>query len=177
MTASPFTSRRKAPRFIINAWSDVPVGIVKAEQCGAIGLAECLRSLDSGRNALLSVVPEMPSATFKQFAAVTRHRPAVVLIGDDDGLDRGPFGWAVSRRAIKWAASILLHAAGGEREHYQGAIDTAQVVHRVLIVEASRATVGAWTDMIQSASHRPAVLTILPRGGVHPVSPARELMQ
>ena len=101
----------------------------------------------------------------------------MVLIGDDDGADRGPAGWPMARRAVGWAAGILLHAVGAEISHYEAAIVAAEIVGRVLVIECSPPTLPAWTTLVQAASHRPSVLAIVPRGGVHPLPADRSNLQ
>ena len=108
------------------------------------------------------------------FAARARAKPAIVLIGDDDYLDRGPNGWRVAQRAIRWAAAVLLHAAGATRGQYLGVIEAAERVGRVLVVECSTTTLPAWADLVAAAPHKPSVLVIKPTVGAHPVRPTSE---
>jgi hypothetical protein len=142
--------------------------IVQAQQAGAIGTAHLMRALAAGRIAYSPLLPDSSATKFKEFARATAHRPAVVLIGDDDGFDRGPAGWTLAGRAIRWARSVLLHAAGAELAHYEGAIEAAQIMGRVLVIECSTATLSAWAPLVGAAPQRPSVLVIYPREGVHP---------
>jgi hypothetical protein len=153
------------------------MAIVQTQQAGAIGQAHLMRALAAGRIAYLPVLPDSSATKFKAFARAVAHRPAVTLIGDDDGFDRGPDGWTLAHRAVRWARSVLLHAAGAEFSHYEGAIEAAQIMGRVLVIECCTATLDAWAALVGAAAHRPSVLVIVPRGGVHPVTPSRSKMQ
>lgn len=152
--------------------------IVAAEQAGAPGFAHLLRGVAAGRiAALLPVSPRCSSADFKRFARATSDAPAIALIGDDDYCDRGPAGFPVAERAVRWARSILLHAAAADVAHYEGAIFAAQMKLRALIIECSTATLDAWGELILRAPHRPATLVLVPHDGAHPAIPTRETVQ
>jgi hypothetical protein len=162
----------------VQSWGDLPLAIVEASQAGALGLAHLLRALNEGRIALLPVLPECSARTFKRWAAITRDRPGVVLIPDDDYCDRGPAGWPLSERVARWAASAILHAAGAEIAHYESAVVAAQFVCRVAIIECSTTTLPLWRDLVERVRPMPATLIIQPRdGGPHPIRPAREKLQ
>src|ERR1700681_4809779 len=105
--------------FRIETWDDLPRGIVAAEQAGALGLAHLMRALAAGRITYLPLMPECSNTRFKQFAGLTKNRPAIVLVPDDDYQNRGPAGWQVAERVVRWAANILLHCAGAELFHYE----------------------------------------------------------
>lgn len=162
----------------VNNWSDLIGAIVASEQAGAIGQAHLLRALAAGRIAFLPLRPDTSSSNFKAFLRGTARRPAVALIGDDDGMDRGPPAWRLAERAIRWARGIVLHGTGGEVEHYEAAIQGAEVAGRVLVVECGSATLAAWAALSAAAPHRPNVLVIRPPpGGTHPSAPPREAWQ
>lgn len=161
----------------IESWADLPGAIAANERAGAIGQAHLLRALAAGRIAYFSLLPDTSSSSFKAFARATSRKPAVTLLGDDDGMDRGPPGWRLATRAVRWAASIVLHGAGAELAHYETAIVASQIVGRVLIVECGTATLDAWAALVRAAPHQPSVLVIVPRGGVHPLPMDRGAMQ
>lgn len=121
--------------FQIRTWADLPRGIIAAEQAGAPGLAHLMRALAAGRIAFLPLMPECSHTRFKQFSGLTKNRPAIVLVPDDDYQNRGPAGWMVAERAVRWAANILLHCAGAELFHYEAAVQAVQLsrrrVHRI----------------------------------------------
>jgi len=162
---------------LVRNWADLPRAIAISEAAGAIGQAHLLRALYAGRIALLPMPADTSTTKFKHWAQITAGRPAVALIGDDDGCDAGPSAWRTAERAVTWARSVLIHAAGAEVHHYETAIVAAELVHRVLIVECLTATLGAWVQLVQDAPHRPMTLVIQPRGGVHPLPLDRSQMQ
>jgi hypothetical protein len=163
--------------FRVDTPADLADAIVVSDRLGAIGQAHLMRALAQGRIAYLPLLPDTSATKFKAFARATSHRPTVLLIGDDDGFDRGPDGWAMATRAVAWARSVLVHGAGAELHHYEAAILAAQLVRRALVIECSSTTLDAWTALVAGAAHRPRALIIRPRGGVHPVPVDRSVMQ
>jgi hypothetical protein len=101
-------------------------------------------ALNRGEIAFLPLLPECSAEKFKRWAAITRNRPAVVLIGDDDYRERGPAGWPLAERVARWAASVVLHAAGAEAAHSESAVLAAKGVGCVAIIECSTTTLPAW---------------------------------
>lgn len=157
--------------------ADLPGAIVAAEQAGAPGLAHLLRALNAGRIAFLPVLPDCSNGMFKQFVNLTSGRPAVVLIGDDDYQERGPAGFTIAERAVRWASSIVLHAAGAETSQYESVIHAAQIVKRMLLIECSTQTAQAWKTLITSLPDPPPTAVIWPREGQHPIAPSRREIQ
>lgn len=164
-------------RFEIRTWADLPAGIVAAEQAGAPGLAHLLRALRTGRIAFLPLSPGCSNTYFKTFVAQTKNRPTLVLIPDDNYEDSGPGAWVTAERALRWAANIMLHAAGAELFHYEAAVQAAQLSRRLLLIEASTTTAEKWADLIGAAGKRRTTLLIWPKEGAHPILPAREVLQ
>jgi hypothetical protein len=162
--------------FQINTPDDLNRAIVQAEAQGSPGWAHLARGLAAGRNAFLPVTPEMSATRFKRFTRMTTDRPTVVLIGDDDGLERGPGGWLLARRAVAWARAVMIHGAGAELAHYEVAIIAAELTGRCLIIECGTATLAAWTALVRAAPHKPETLVIQPHGGAHPIPLARETL-
>jgi hypothetical protein len=157
-----------AAPFAVNNREDLTRAITVMEQAGALGTAHLLRALRDGRVAVLPLAPDEGAGKFKAWARITAGRPAVALIGDDDGLDRGPAGWRQAARAMAWARGVMLHAAGAETRHYEAAIVAARLTGRVLIVECGTATLPAWIALAKAAPSRPGTLIIRPREGAHP---------
>ena len=160
----------------IESHADLPAAIVAATQVGAIGEAILLRALHQGRIAHWQILPGTGVGVFKQFAAATRDCPTVAVIPGDDYTERGPEAWPAAKRAIRWAAHVVVHAAGADPEHYHRAIAAALLCRRVLLIECCSATVKAWSALVQAAPHRPSVLLVIP-DNPHPVMPARGAMQ
>ena len=163
--------------FEINSWQDLNRGIDVMQRAGAVGTAHLLRALASGRIAMLPIQPEESASKVKAFARLTSHRPSIILIGDDDGRDLGPSRWSQARRAVRWARSVVIHGAGAQLFHYELAIEKAELVGRVLVVECSKATLPDWIALVTSAPHRPATLVISPDGdGPHPFPIRKEAL-
>jgi hypothetical protein len=139
-----------------------------AEAVGAIGSAVLMRALLAGEIAYFPVHAETSARQIRQFTRCAT-RPAVMMLGDDDGLDRGPAGWPVAPRVLRWAATVMIHAAGAEKVHYQGAVDVAKAVRRLAIIECSSASLDDWLGLAAAAPSRPRIIVIRPRGGVHPL--------
>lgn len=76
--------------------------------------------------------------------------PAVVTINADMGGDLDPLPpvWGCVRPLRKWANFFIVHAAGGEMDHSRFAIDMAKRYRRVVMVECTTRTAGAWDDAI-----------------------------
>jgi hypothetical protein len=164
-------------RLRIDTQADLVDAIVRTEQAGAVGQAHCMRALLRGRIAFFSLLPETSANQVKAFIRATSNRPAVMLIGDDDGMDCGPSGWAQAERVLRWTRALMLHGAGAEIEHYEAAIIAAELVRRMLVIECSTATLGAWVALVKAAPQLPPTLVIRPHGGVHPLPIKRSAMQ
>lgn len=103
-----------------------------------------------------------------------RRLPTIVTIAADMGQDDDPLpsAWACLPGLVRWAerASILLHAAAGEADHYRVATQEAERRGKVLIVECTPRTLPAWVDALPKGT----MLAIVPRGGRHPIAPAAQ---
>lgn len=151
--------------------------INEATVAGAIGTPILLSALYRGDICHQQIVPGGSISAAKQFIRGVGNRPSVLLIGDDDGANRGPSGWPAASKAVDWGRWFLLHAAGAEPEHYHLAITMAQIHRRVVVIECTTGTLPAWIGMTAKARNRVGGMVIYPRGGVHPVMPARGTMQ
>ena len=154
--------------FRIASRADLLEAIALNERAGARGMAHLFRALLSGRINLYPILSDCSASKFKQFARLAKG-PTIALIGDDDGLNRGPSSWCIAARAVRWATAVVVHGAGAEVVHYEAAIRASERGHRVLFIECGSATQAAWQSLAVAAQHRPAVLMIFPRDGVHPV--------
>jgi hypothetical protein len=83
----------------------------------------------------------------------------------------GPAGFRSWQRLKTWAGCALVHAAAADLETYAIAVSMAVLQGRLLLIETSSAQEPAWAEALQAAGI-PAV-GVLPRGGVHPMSPDR----
>jgi predicted DCC family thiol-disulfide oxidoreductase YuxK len=63
-----------------------------ADATGMLGVGVLLRAARDGRISLHVSQPEN-AHDFKNWAKAATQRPAIVLVGDDDGLQRGATAW------------------------------------------------------------------------------------
>jgi hypothetical protein len=149
------------------------------ERIGAIGQAHLQRGLLQGRGyCYLPILPNESAGRVKQFFREVGIRPAIVMIGDDDGMDRGPAGWAQAERVARWCNAAVVHAAAARIEHYEAAIEAACSVRTVAFIEASTKTAPAWIKLLRSVSNYPRILFIRPHDGVpHPLPLDRSAVQ
>lgn len=133
--------------------------------CGRVMLFQALQRHEI---ALQEVAPEGSTNSIKRFIRAVSDRPSIVLIGDDDGIDRGPAGFPGAQRAIAWGRWFLVHAAGAESEHYAAAILAAKAYRRVVVIECGSLTLPEWEPLARSAPNQVGGIVVRPRGGVHP---------
>jgi len=122
-----------------------------------------------GRIAVVLVA--VPNTPWPVATMARLTRPTVLILSGDPGWGEPAFGpgrWRCARKAREWAAAAIVHGSGGEPEHYRGALVTAEMVGRLVLVETTSGLGDAWG----------AFLAPLPRiayrpsgGGVHPVRP------
>jgi hypothetical protein len=155
----------------ISSRAELANAINEATVAGAIGTPILLSALYRGQICHQQLVPGGSISTAKQFIKGVGNRASVLLIGDDDGAERGPPGWPAAAKAIEWARWFLVHAAGAEPDHYHMAIAMAQLHRRVLVIECTTRTLPAWMAMTAKGRNRVGGVVIYPRGGVHPVLP------
>ncbi len=94
--------------------------------------------------------------------------PILIIIGDDDGDDRGPAGWPKSGLTIGNAAAVMVNASGGEADHYRLAVERTRLSGVVVIIETSSQHLIAWRNLLLTLPVKPTMF-IVPRGGVHPI--------
>jgi|tagenome__1003787_1003787.scaffolds.fasta_scaffold20307639_2 hypothetical protein len=142
--------------------------ILTCEQMGSLGHATLFRAVRD-RQINLAIVPRDAPITDKMLNR--SQRPMVVLLADDDGASTGSAGFRSWRRLKTWAGCALVHAAVADVETYTVAIAMAVLQGRLVLIETTSAQEPAWAEALQAAGI-PAV-GVLPRGGVHPMSPGR----
>jgi len=103
-----------------------------------------------------------------------RGLPSLILVGDDDGLDTGPRGWACARVLTRWAKGAVIHGAAGTVETYRDAVRLSVFSRRVVLVEAGSANLMAWHRLFADAGV--PTVNIYPSKGPHPVAMPREKM-
>lgn len=102
-------------------------------------------------------------------------RPHLVIIGDDpaEGCDisLGPDAWTCMRRLRYFQPRCaIVHATGGEPQHYRKAVATTLLHGRVLLIETSSSMGPLWGRAMQSLC---PTMVMLPRNGQHPVAETR----
>jgi hypothetical protein len=147
--------------------------IVFAVQSGSIGVATLLRGVRAGRIGLHISVPENTS-DFKAWAKEMARKPALCLVGDDDGRELGAGAWkGYAYRLARWSSRVVLHCAGAEVSHYEQAIAQAEAGDRVLIIETGTAQAESWLRVLAAVPPRQTQI-IWPREGVHPIPDDRQ---
>lgn len=104
-------------------------------------------------------------------------RPVCVLIGDDDHASTGPGAWPGARWLSYWGRAAIVHAAGGEPEHYSIAVAATLAHGRLLLVETDTAHEAAWCRFLGEGRRCP-LLRIVPHDGrQHPAPRAPRDLQ
>ncbi len=132
--------------------------------------APLLRAAADGTLAVATAIGgiPIPARVLKQ-----RH-PTAVLLADDHPGAIGPNGWRQARKLARWAPLVVLHATGGQPEHYSMFAEAAVRHGRLLIVEIQSQHLPAWLDLVRLERKPGQVLCITPRPGEqHPISPAQ----
>ncbi|WP_376094593.1 hypothetical protein ACE7GA_01435 [Roseomonas sp. CCTCC AB2023176] len=111
-------------------------------------------------------------------------RPTAVILAGDPGHDNppGPVDFPQLARLLRWSASVLIHAAGGQRAHYDAAAYAVRERRRLLIVETCSTREDEWLQLVEAeVDRRGGTMAALPClmisakrfGGVHPVQEGR----
>ena len=144
--------------------------IAASSVAGEAFRAPLLRAAAAGDLAVAAAAygTPIPARILKQ-----RH-PTVALLTDDHPGATGPAAWPQARKLARWAAWIVLHATGGQPEHYALIAAAAVRVGQVLVVECQQRHLAAWQEVVQQERKLRHLLCIMPPpGGQHPVSPAQ----
>ena len=123
-----------------------------------------------GRIALIRV--DDPASRLESSGIVGITRPTVVVLSGDPGWGEPTFGpgrWRCAKQVRSWGVSAIVHGAAGQPEHYATAVLTAQIMHRLVLIETTSALVNAWRAFLHPL---PMICIVPPAGGVHPVPPA-----
>ena len=143
--------------------------IARASQLGMAHQVPLLRALRLGIVSAAFVSRAASAIDLNRFG----NRPAVVVLQDDDFQASGPAGFPVARKALRWGRAFMLHAAGGEPQHYAALVEAALSLRRVVLIETSADRAEGWFTFAKQATapRPPRGLVIWPRGNVHPVVP------
>jgi hypothetical protein len=134
------------------------------EQAGDTWHAPLIRAAMAGtiRFAILA-----PGARVQLRILSMRHdpRPLVMVVGGDTGGPATPDAFPQARRLIRWARFVVLHGAGGEPGHYRSAVEAAQRLQRVLIVETTGAALPTWVALKREvAGETPGLIVMVAPG-------------
>lgn len=146
--------------------------IVRAEAMDAPGRAELLRGVrDAGINTIfVDRFAVVPMKALRQTL-----RPLLVVVGDDDFASTGPAAWPSWNRLKTWARGALLHAAAGDVGSYRLAIAGTLARRKLVLIETSSQYARDWALALRQANI--PTVAVLPRGGEHPVLPAKKDLQ
>lgn len=155
----------------LNTFADIPEAIAKMRIAGAGHRVPLLQALHSGEIGLLELQRSGSTGLFKRWAAAVC-RPAIALVGDDvgDGGDTGPGGWSCAPRLARWARRAIIHASGGEPDHYRAAVATARECDRLAFVECGTARLAGWCTLFDRFGV-PVLIVQPPARQEHPVPP------
>ena len=96
-------------------------------------------------------------------------RPTCTWLQDDDEVSTGPSGFPSAKwLCTRWARMALVHGAGGEREHYAGAVIATLTHGRVLFIETDSRHADEWCDLLGNGTRIPVLKIIPPDGRQHP---------
>jgi hypothetical protein len=143
--------------------------IMQLDQAGLHHRSVLVRGAMAGTICLA----EIARGGIPSFKAIERTgRPALIVIGDDDGAAPGPAAWEAVRRLTNWARGAMIHATGACDLSYQRAIDLAIAYRRFVLIETTAAHARQWGDVLLKAPRPIPFELLLPTNGQHPVPPA-----
>ncbi len=141
---------------------------VRLRQAGAEHTVPLVQAAMRGELRVALVPPDgrLP----KHLLAGGGRLPLALILSDDADVSHGPSRFPQARAHLRWARSILLHAAGGRPEHYALAAEATVLCRRLVVVEtASGAREAEWLALAEAVAPRTPLLRITPPpGGAHP---------
>lgn len=168
-------AQRRAAKARTSLHACTPENLAKAsvlsDQAGQPGVAELMRQVRRGGLAVFFASDRKQPVTVAELNQAAR--PTVVVIGDDDYRSTGPSGWLATPVFAEWASAAVVHAAGASAESYAEAVKAARLLGRAVLVETSTGYAHEWAKTF--APRR--VLMVLPKSGLHPISPRYEVLQ
>jgi hypothetical protein len=123
-----------------------------------------------GRVRLVEMMPDNPLPKGLDNAG----KPVIILIGDDTEAPLGPAGWRCVRRLRRVARGALVHATGGQREHYETALAGAAATRFLVMIETNSENADAWRVEFK---HLPGMMIVAPHGQHHPSVKRAETVQ
>ena len=154
--------------FTISTPADLLRAIDAYTQAGAPHRAVFLRALWQGRIAHWEPQRVGSCGKAKLFLRQVR-KPALVVIGDDDGISSGPAGWSVAPRLLRWARQVVVHGSGAVVAEYDAMVTAAEMTGRLLLIETSSRCLPAWVEAANRWAPTAVKLAVRVRSGEHPV--------
>jgi uncharacterized protein YndB with AHSA1/START domain len=150
--------------------------MVRMEQAGEGFRLPLIRAAVEGELSAVAVMHGAPVPT----RYLELSRPTVISYCDDHPDATGPGRWKQVRRLLRWANAAVLHATGGQAEHYALIAATTIAMKRVLLIEMQQCHHAAWRALVNSYAPRLKAMSIVPPpGDCHPrmTAPAGTVMQ
>lgn len=169
-------SRRHMADAVAGTTAQLAELIMRSQQVGEGFRIPLLRAAADGSLALVittrgGIVPSR---------ILNSSRPTAIVLADDTPAAIGPQAWPQAQRLLRWAKHVVLHATGGQPEHYALIAAATLAQGRVLVIEMEARRHPAWLAEVGRHLPRLRVLSIMPpNGGSHPVAglPAGAVMQ
>ncbi|WP_159993739.1 hypothetical protein [Roseomonas sp. 18066] len=161
-------SRRQAPAIFVTD-TEAAEMIVRSQQLGEASRMPAFRAAREGAIclAIAAYGARVPARV------LSAERPTTILLTDDHPDAVGRKGWPQVRRLLRWARLVVLHATGGQPEHYSFIVEATLATKRVLVIEMEYRHHAEWLALAdQYASHLRILNIVPPVGGTHPVGHA-----
>ncbi|WP_198374979.1 hypothetical protein [Neoroseomonas rubea] len=143
--------------------------IARVEMAGERHWIPLLRALGQRRIVLIVINRTSDALPIRW---LKRHPlPALILVTDDDFRSSGPTAFPDARKALRYAATHLIHGARAEIEHYEGAILAAEAKGSCCLVETDAAHLDEWIAFAALAARprRVPTLVVRPTEGAGPI--------
>jgi hypothetical protein len=139
--------------------------ILRLEQAGEGYRVPLIGTAMTGQIALTAASNGEPV----QAPFLKQAHPTAILLLDDHPDATGPKRWKQIRRLLRWSNSVMLHATGGQRQHYAMAVGFTILTKRLLLVEMRHEHHAEWHALAMEYAPRTTVFSILPTPGqTHP---------
>lgn len=141
---------------------------VRLTQAGAGFYAPMIRAAMAGdlRFAIVPPSGQIPLRLLEE--DVADRRPLVVILSADGNDAAGPDAFPQARRMLRWARALMIHAAGGQPEHYAAAVCASIALRRFLLVETDTAHEAEWCALAARLAPHTPMLRITTRPGTPP---------
>ncbi|MBB5695519.1 hypothetical protein [Muricoccus pecuniae] len=156
-------------------------------------LSECIARNEGGRGDFsipllraslageFRIVGVLPGGRVPPRAMEPTRPPTLVIVSGDPNFPEPtppPSAFPKVQKAIRWAATIIVHATGGRREDYATVAAAVPILRQVLLIETGTSQEDAWLRLVSAEVDRRArsgaklpvlVFSARPRGGFHPI--------